>query len=176
MEASVAEQAKARPEHLVGDLAVEKVRDLLKHFRSAMFTTLRNGELRTRPMGLMGKAHEFAGALWFFTDDRSHKIGELDGHVSLILQSDGDNAYVHLRGSASVSRDRAIMDKLYTPLLKTWFPDGLEDPHVALVRFEAETGEFWESPGGLLQVIAAFTKSVVTGKPGAGGNTGALEI
>jgi hypothetical protein len=37
---------------------------------------------------------------------------------------------------------------------------GLDDPHLTLLRIDVTSGAFWESPGGLLQVLAAYTNVV----------------
>jgi general stress protein 26 len=165
--------------HLTGDDAMAKVRELLKHFRSALMVTRFNSdELHARPMGLLGDAAKFEGSLWFFSDESSTKTKELinDTSVSLMFQSDSNSAYMHLVVRAATVTDRAKMEELYTPLIRTWFPKGLEDPALTLIRFDADHGQFWDSPGGMLQVLAAFTKAVVTGKPGQGGEAGDLEL
>lgn len=166
-------------QHLSGTEAIEKVRGLLTHFRSAMMVTRGiDGEPHSRPMGLQGKPEEFNGVLWFFADDRSRTVSEIStrSKVDLILQCDKESAYVQLVGSGRVMKDRAKMEELYTPLLKTWFTEGLDDPHIVLIRFEAERGNFWDSPGGKLQVLAALAKSLVTGTPGQGGEVGDLRL
>lgn len=165
---------------LAGDKAVEKARDLLTGFRSAMLMTraLDGGEVCVRPMGMLGDPKTFGGRLWFFADNRSRKIAEVtsDPHVSVVFQNDDQSRYLHLTGTASVVNDHTKMRELYTALIKTWFPDGLDDPHLTLIRFDAESGHFWDSPGGMLQVLAAFTKSTLTGTPGKGGRTGTLHL
>src|SRR5215471_6471957 len=42
--------------------------------------------------------------------------------------------YLHLRGTSKVARDVSKMQELYSPALKTWFPKGLDDPHLVLAR------------------------------------------
>jgi general stress protein 26 len=166
-------------QHLSGEAAIEKVRDLLEHFRSTMMvSTGASGEIHVRPWGLQGKAEDFEGELWFFVDGRSRAIREIaeGASIQLVFQSDDDNAYLHLTGTAEISTDRAKIGELFTPFMKTWFPEGEDDPNLNLVRFEAERGSFWDSPGGMLQVLAAFTKSLVTGKEGKGGEMGDLAL
>jgi hypothetical protein len=68
------------------------------------------------------------------------------------------------------------MKDFYNPLIKTWFPDGLDDPHLTLIRFDADRGDYWTSTVGMLRVLAAFTKSVVTGKAGGGGEMGDVKM
>ena len=165
-------------EHLSGEAALEKARSLLKNFRSAMLTTSVAGQIHARPMGLQGKASEFDGSLWFFADDRATAVSEIaaGSTATLILQSDGESAYLQLDGAAVVDPDRERMNELYTPLIKTWFPAGLDDPHLTLLRFDVTRGSFWESPGGMVQVLAAFTKALVTGERAQGGEMGDFDL
>jgi general stress protein 26 len=167
-------------EHLTGDAAIAKARQLLPTFRTAMLVTRgTNGiGLRMRPMGLQGDLSVFGGTLWFFTDDRSPKVREIehDPSVSLMFQSDETSRYLQLDGTAALVTDRGKMRELFTTSIRTWFPDGLDDPHLTLLRIDVTNGAFWESPGGMLQVLAAFTKSVVTGSPGKGSKAGRIDI
>jgi general stress protein 26 len=169
-----------KDEHLTGDAAIAKVRKLLPSFRAAIFVTgVASGkELHSRPLALQGDPAIFGGSLWFFADDRSPKIHELavDTTVTLFFQNDSDNRYLQLDGRASLSKDKVKMRELYTPILKTWFPEGLDDAHLTLIRFDATRGTYWESPGGVLQFAAAFATSIVTGKPGKSSNSGTLSF
>jgi general stress protein 26 len=164
---------------LSGEEAVEKVRTLLGHFRSAMvMTTAPSGEIHVRPWGLQGKAEDFDGTLWFFADARGRAVKEIGSGapVQLVLQSDDKNSYMHLLGRASLSSDRAKIEELFSVFMKTWFPEGKNDKNLRLVRFDADGGSFWDSPGGMVQVLGAFVKTLVTGKEGKGGEMGDLAL
>ena len=169
-----------KDEHLAGDEAIAKVRKLLPNFRAAFFATglSRRTHPHARPLALQGDASVFGGTLWFFADCRSPKINELsaDPTVSLFFQNDADNCYLQLDGSAAIVQDRPKMRELYTPALKTWFPEGLDDPNLTLIRFDAVAGAYWETPGGVLQAMTAFAESVVTGAPGKSGRSGTLSL
>ena len=168
-----------KKDQLSGDDAIEKVRALLPQFRSAMMLTHGpKGEVHVRPLGLQGDLSTFGGVLWFFTDERSRKVQESAGGVpvSIICQSDENSAYLHLTGTATIVRDMPKMRELYSPIIKTWFPEGLDDPHLTLIRFEASGGSYWDSPGGMLHVAASFAKSLATGVPGKGGEAGDLHL
>jgi len=173
-------ERKEMDEHLTGEAAIAKARELLPGFRTAMLVTRASGgaALHMRPMGLQGDLSVFGGTLWFFTDDRSPKVQEIqrDSTVSLVFQSEETSRYLQLDGTAAVVSDRGKMRELFTPVTRTWFPDGLDDPHLTLIRFDVDRGEFWDSPGGMLQVLAAFTSAVVTGAPAKGGEQGTLEL
>jgi general stress protein 26 len=169
-----------KDEHLAGDAAVANVRELLPSFKAAIFVTgVSSGHgLHSRPLAIQGDPNVFGGTLWFFADDRSPKVYELavDTAVALFMQNDSATHYLQLDGTASLSRDMSKMRELYTPMVKTWFPDGLEDPHLTLIEFEAKSGAFWESPGGAWQVAAALATSLITGKPGKSGKSGLLSF
>jgi general stress protein 26 len=167
-------------EHLTGDAAIAKARELLPSFRTTMLVTkaVDSSELHMRPLGMLGDPSVFGGTLWFFVDDRSRKVREIqqDANVSLVFQNDHDSRYMQLTGTVAVVDDRSKMRELYTPTLKTWFPQGLDDPHLILMRFDATGGAFWDSPGGVLRSLAAFTKAVVTGAPGKAGRAGTMDL
>jgi len=176
--ASTTSSAPAPP--LSGEDALSRFRELLPSFTSAMLLThaMDGVDPHARPMGLIGDPADFEGTLWFFSDDRSRKIAEIarQPRASLVLQSDSDHAYLHVLGWASVDEDRGRMRELYTPLLRAWFPEGLDDPHLTLIRFDVERAEYWSSPGGMLQELIAFTRAVFTGRPGQAGEQGTLEL
>ncbi|HUK34041.1 MAG TPA: pyridoxamine 5'-phosphate oxidase family protein [Vicinamibacterales bacterium] len=169
-----------KDEHLTGDEAIAKIRKLLSSFRAAFFVTglSRRTHPHSRPLALLGDLSAFGGTLWFFADSRSPKMHELsaDATVSLLFQSDADSCYMQLDGSAASVHDRAKMRELYTPALKTWFPEGLDDPNLTLIRFDAVSGAYWESPGGILQAMTAFATSAVNGTPGKSGRSGTLSL
>jgi len=174
----MATESNYESQHLSGDTALAKVRELLKNFRSTMMVTTVNGTPHSRPMGMQGDAEKFNGELWFYTDKECQKVEEIKAEpsVSLIFQSDSDSTYMHLFGQAVVIDDLGKKKEFYTPLLKTWFPEGLTDPRMTMIRFEAERGDFWDSPGGMLQILAAFTKAIVTGQRGQGGEMGEVRL
>lgn len=164
--------------HLNGAEATARVRQLLGRFRSVMLTTIEPQLCLTRPMGLMGKAEHFSGALWFFTDRTSRKVDQIRRGAAtvLVLQNDDEDTYLQLNGRATLDHDKDRMAQLYTPLLRTWFPEGLDDPNLTMIRFDASDGQYWTSKAGMLEVFAAFAKSVVTGTPGQGGEMGEVEL
>jgi general stress protein 26 len=167
-------------EHLAGHAAIAKARALLPSFRTAMLVTKGSeaGELHMRPMGLQGDLSSFGGTLWFFADDRSHKVREIEREprVYLAFQNEQESRYLQLAGTASLVNDRAKIRELYTPDVKAWFPGGIDDPHLLLIRIDVTNGTFWESPGGVVHVLAALTKSVVTGTPGKSGRSGTIDL
>ena len=151
---------------------IEKLGELIGDIKMAMLTTIdEDGSLRSRPMAT-SKA-EFDGDLWFFTRATSTKVNEIDKHVEVNLSyaDPGKNSYVSVSGKGETLRDKAKAKELWNPILKAWFPDGLEDPELALLRVKVEKAEYWDSPSSKVVQLIGFVKAVTTGhayKPSPG--------
>jgi general stress protein 26 len=120
--------------------------DLLRTFNYAMLVThSRQGELHARPMALAEA--EDQGDLWLVTDVHSEKVEELaeDARVSVSMQA-GDR-YVALSGKAEVVRDPDRVHALWNEKWRTWFPKGVEDPALVLIRVKPMHGEYWDNEG-----------------------------
>lgn len=147
------------------DQNVARLASLIKDFKVAMLTTIEpGGQLRSRPMAT--QKTEFDGQLWFFTELDSAKVDEIDREqqVGVSYANPDQQIYVSVSGTARVVRDRARIEELWSPLYKAFFPKGLDDPNIALLRVDAEQAEYWDSPSGKLVQLAGFVKAIATGK------------
>jgi general stress protein 26 len=118
---------------------VKKLAKLIDGIECAMLTTATDdGSLRSRPMATR-HAREFDGTLWFFTDADAAKVLEVEHerHVNVSYADPSKNRYVSVSGRASVSRDRAKMRELWDGGVKAWFPNGPDDPKIALLRVDS---------------------------------------
>jgi general stress protein 26 len=165
-------------EQLSGDEALAKIRKLLEDFPIAFMITAIDGEITARPIGIVGDHAAFDGTLWFITDKRSRKVRAIESGATtmLLFQNDKAGAYLHLSGRAAVVDDRHKLEELYTTLQRTWFPKGLDDPDITLVRFDAESASYWDSHNSLVRLATAFAKSIVTQTPGRSGNAGVARL
>ena len=79
--------------------------------------------------------------------------------------ADPDNQrYISVSGTAQLVRDRAKIDELWRPQFKMWFPEGKDDPEVALLCVRLEKAEYWDSPSSTIGYALSFVSSLVTGK------------
>lgn len=147
-----------------------KLAFLIKDIKFAMMTTVGiNGTIHSRPMGTLEKnLKNFDGILWFFSRKDSHKnhdIVESHQHVNLAYADPDKQQYVSICGKAFISEDKGKMKELWNPVLKAWFPEGLDDPEISLIGVNVESAEIWDSPPSKVVQLAGFVKSAVTGKP-----------
>ncbi len=142
-----------------------KLGELIKEVKIAMLTTVTaEGSLRSRPMAT--QKTEFDGDLWFFTGASSPKADEIeqDSNVNLSYASPESNTYVSASGTAQVVQDKERAKELWNPIMKAWFPKGLDDPNLALLRVRVEEAEYWDFSSSTMVQIAGFVKALTTGK------------
>ena len=128
----------------------ETVKQLVKDARIAMLTTMTgDGRHVSRPMALQDV--EFDGDLWFFTYTDSDLVSQVTANpqVNVSFSDPKQQAWVSISGTASRVDDRAKAEELWNPMLKAWFPDGLDTPNLTLVKVHAESAEArsgWDAP------------------------------
>src|SRR5947209_4501709 len=159
------------------DSDVAKLGKLIKGIKVAMLTTAcPDGTLRSRPM--VTQEAECDGTLWFFTRADMPKADEVQRNeqVNVSYASPDDQRYVSVSGTAQVVRDPGKIKELWHPLLKAWFPEGPDDPQLALLRVDVEKAEYWDAPSSTWVHLVGFAKALATGQPYSPGENKKLDL
>lgn len=139
--------------------AIAHLKKLVEGIEVAMLTTVdKEGHLRSRPMGTQ-EVDKHRGLLWFFSNDLSAKALEIrqDQRVNLSYADPKSQRFVSVTGKAEIMHSPVKVRELWKPSLKTWFPDGPNDPHLALIKVKIDQAEYWDTPSsGMLQVKGFF--------------------
>ena len=157
--------------------AVQKLGTLIKDVKFAMLTTQTpEGELHSRPMAT--QQVEFDGVLWFLTSISSAKIDQVEQHhrVNVAYADASADKYVSVAGTAEIMRDRKKLEELWSPFHKAWFPKGIDDPDIALIRVTVESAEYWNVPESKMVQLIGFAKAAVTGKRYHPGEHGEVDV
>ena len=144
---------------------------LIDDMEVCLFTTRRgDGRLVTRPMQVQERTS--GTDLWFVTDVEANKLDELatDPHVNLGFYSNRSREWVSVSGKAIISRDRDLIEAMYKPDWRAWFPEeggdrtgGPEDPRIALVLVEALSVIYFKKTKPQPVVLFEIAKAMVTG-------------
>ena len=135
---------------LRGAEAVAKLKELVEKAETCFFCTTpatsRSGGVR--PMSV--QQVDDAGNLWFLSADDSHKNAELerDSNVQLYFQGSKHSDFITLGGRASISRDKAKIEELWEPIVKTWFTEGKDDPRITVIKVVPTSGYYWDTKHG----------------------------
>lgn len=156
-------QALQTPDQTRED-ALAKVAELIAATKICMFTTIEpGGRIASRPVAMLNG--KFDGELWFVAQGDSRKIEQVrnDAHVNVAFST--DRSWVSVAGSAEIVRDPAKAKELWGPGADAWYPEGPEAPNIVLIRVEAESVEYWDTPGAGIASVMSFVKAKTTGKP-----------
>lgn len=118
---------------------------------------------RTRPM----TAHvdlpkdgdkEDGGPIYFFaskTDGVGQDAGSGARAVATFAGKD-HKLFAHIHGTLVPSQDRSVIERLWNPIIASWYKDGKDDPDLLLLRFDTERADLWEANAGATLKAAAL--------------------
>jgi general stress protein 26 len=155
---------------LATDEELKTIAELVRASKIALLTTRsQHGDLHSRPLAT--QELEFTGELWFFTQDPSEKVSDILINPQVNAAFESGKGYLSIAGNAEIVHDRDKVDEYWSPAVEAWFPEGKDDPTVALIKVRPVSAEFWarDTPG----VVAVFrmAKAALTGgQPDVGDN------
>ncbi|MBY9080666.1 pyridoxamine 5'-phosphate oxidase family protein [Paenibacillus sp. HN-1] len=122
--------------------AVKTVRELIKGIDTAMFTTISDEGLVSRPMKT--QEVEFDGDLWFLTKKDTSKFDEIlhDPRVNVVY---ADKSFVSIRGTAKIVENVVKKKEFWNAGYEAFLKTGYDDPDVILIQVHAEAAEYWKS-------------------------------
>ncbi len=125
-----------------------------------------NGQISSRPMTLQDT--EFDGDIWFFAQRSAAFMDhiETNSEVNVTFANPEDMSFLSANGNATIVNDDAKKRELWKPLYKAWFPEGLEDPDLRLIKVSVQSADYWEAPESKLLRMIGFAKAAITGKHG----------
>ena len=119
-------------------------RDLWKRMASSPFLMIRLTETGQHSEPLTAQLDEDqVDTIWFFIgkDNRLAKGGKAMAQ----FVSKGHDYFACLHGNARIDNDFALIEKLWSPQVEAWFPQGKDDPNLALLRIDIDSAELWET-------------------------------
>jgi general stress protein 26 len=106
---------------------------------------------RTRPMTAQVDSPDAddGGTIYFFGAKSESLVQAIGGgHRAVATYVSKDHkVFAHLHGTLVVSNDREVIERLWNPMIASWYKDGKDDPDLALIRFDAEQADVWEAQG-----------------------------
>lgn len=145
----------------------EALREIIDSIEIAMLTTLdASGGMQCRPLQTQKMGEDCV--LWFITraDTSAAAHAASRPQVSLCYASSEKQTYAVVYGQMECLRDRAVLERLWTPAHKVFFPEGLDDPGLVLLRVEPSRADCWTGPSGWIARTFAFAAAYLTGDPG----------
>jgi general stress protein 26 len=118
---------------------------------------------RTRPMTAQIDVPEDGdkddgGPIYFFASRTEHLVTAMgQSHRAVATYAaKGHKLFAHIHGTLALSDDRAVIDRLWNPIIASWYKDGKDDPDLALIRFDADSANIWKAESGATLKAAAM--------------------
>ncbi|QXV64407.1 pyridoxamine 5'-phosphate oxidase family protein [Mucilaginibacter achroorhodeus] len=156
---------------------LDYLRDKVKEIKTAMLTTYSEEHgFSSRPMGTADIDGD--GNIWFFTNEYSPKVSEIsmENTVSLTYSDVENHTYLSIVGEAKVEDDKAKMKELWNPFVQAFFPEGLDDPKLTLLKVIPNDAEYWDSSSSRMVVLFNMLKARLTGKQYDEGKHGKVDL
>jgi general stress protein 26 len=136
---------------------------LLKSFHTAMLVTRNHaGAMRARPLSL-SEEHD-QGLLYFATSVDSPKVDEIEELPDVLVTLQDSRRYVSITGTARITRERSLIDRLWRESWRVWFPQGKDDPALCLVVVTPREAEYWDQSGVKgIKYLVEMAKAYATG-------------
>jgi general stress protein 26 len=136
---------------------VAKLNDMIRGIQQVMLTTVRsNGTVHCCPMA--PHAVEPDGTLWFFAGNYSEKVEALktDPRVNVAYADPASGRYVSVAGNSELVRDHLRAQALWKDEYKAWFPKGVSDPDLILLKVDIREVEYWDKSSNRMMRLNGF--------------------
>jgi len=157
---------------------IEKFIEMVKDSKVCMLITNEKSaeNLSGRPMSI-SKIDE-DGTMWFFTRASSYKVEEIEESkkVSIAITNESSQNYLMINGSGNLVSDKVKMKELWSSILKAWFPLGLNDPDIILIKVTPKEVNYWDSSSSTMVVLFNMLKAIATGKEYEEGEHGKINL
>ena len=163
-------------EDLAGNSAIEKIKSIAENAGTCFFSTNIKSDTNSRPMALQEVDED--GNLWFLSDVNSCKNKDIQNNpeVELYFINNSKYEYVFVKGKASITQDKDLIDKYWTNFASAWI-DGKDDPNVSLIKVLATDGYYYETKENKIVAMSKMLFAAATGsKIEDGGIEGNLKV
>jgi general stress protein 26 len=129
--------------------AIAEIAEIIRSIDTCMLATQADdGSLEARPMSNNGEV-EWDGSSWFFAPAGGRLVAQVRRHPEAVTTYSAKDrfAWIALSGTARIVEDDDAKRRFWLAELERWFPNGPEDPDVALIQIESTSARWWTDQG-----------------------------
>jgi general stress protein 26 len=127
-----------------------------------MLTTLADGNhLRSRPFTTQQTLPD--GTAWFYAARESDTVNEINENpeIALIYADTSAGRYLSMTADAHISTDRDLIRRLWSPMNKAFFSEGVDDPSICVIEVKILEAELWEPNGTKVGQLFSMAKAAL---------------
>lgn len=157
--------------------AQDKMKEMAEDAKLCMFVTAFNhAPFHVRPMAVQEVEED--GHVWFFSGADTQKNADirLDNRVQLIFSNRPSSEFMSLYGTAEIVKDKQKAKDLWNVFLTTWFPGGVDDPNLTMIRFTPSEGHYWDTKNNKMVQSIKIAIGAIRGKMMDDGVEGEMKL
>ncbi|HUI85237.1 MAG TPA: pyridoxamine 5'-phosphate oxidase family protein [Candidatus Binatia bacterium] len=141
---------------------VARLNELIQDIPFAMFTTVRpDSTLHSCPMAT--QPADGSGVLWFLSGSNTEKVEAVRTvqRVNLAYSDAVSQRYVSVSGFCELVRDHLRSKAMWNPQYSAWFPGGVDDPNLILLKVNVQQVEYWDKAQGRMVELLGFARPAI---------------
>ncbi len=145
--------------------AAEAEKEFWKHLKDSNTGMLGLDQPGYHSQPMTAFREEETGTIWFFSrndSDLARDAAIPDQSAMFTYASKDQEVWACIHGTLSVSHDQERIDRFWNPVVAAWYPEGKDDPHLTLLRFDADDGQIWLSKKGPVKFMYEIAKANLT--------------
>jgi general stress protein 26 len=157
--------------------AIKKIQEIASDADICLFATnLTNLPLSARPMSTQKVDDD--GNIWFLSSKSSSQNEDInqDGRVQLFYSDKKSSEYLSVYGDATILFDRKIAEELWSPIVKAWFTEGVDDPDLSIIKVTPSDAYYWDTKHNKAVSLMKIIAGAVTGKTMDDGVKGKINV
>ena len=130
------------------------VAEMMRDIDYCMLSTITSdGAIASRPMSNNNNV-EFDGDSWFYATEDAGMVAEIDANSQVGVTYAGSaglagmlgkpGAFIHLRGQATLVRDKGQIAAHWEKSLDRWYAQGKDTPGIVMIRVHASSIHYWD--------------------------------
>lgn len=165
-------------QNLNSNEGITKLKQLVEGITTGFFCTNLNNSTGSTATVMTAQQVDEEGNIWFFSglDSERYQHIKIDSNVQVFFSDTSKNYYLVANGEATIVTDKEKMKELWSPFLKIWFKDGVEDTNISLLKVKVNNAYYWDNEGGKMVNFVKMIASVVTGNDYVDAKEGNINI
>lgn len=165
-------------ENLMGQEAIEKLKDMVDKIDMGMMGTYQEGSEFIYAVPMSRQEVDEQGNIWYLLSSESETYHNLEKNknVSILFSDTSNFNFLSLNGQAEISQDQARIDKYWNKMVEVWFEKGKEDPRIRVLKVVPSEAHYWDNKTNKLVTMFKVLSSAVTGQKLDIGREGELNV
>lgn len=165
-------------ENLHNDEARKKLKELVDKIDVGILCTYPPDQPYVHAVPMSRQEVDEEGNIWYLFSSESDTFSHLqqNNKVSILFSQVSDYSFLSLNGVASVSQDKARIEKYWNKFVEAWFEKGKEDPRIRVMKVRVDDAHYWDNKTSKLVTFLKVATSAITGKKLDIGREGELNV